>query len=46
MFRLDRLPIIEAKVILCTVLHSKSNGFLQFPQGIVEEKSKKKQVCC
>ena len=45
-FRLNRFPTIETKVIFCTVLRSKSNISLQFLLGIVEKQSKKKQVCC
>ena len=45
-FRLNRFPIIEAKSYFCTVLRSNSNVFLQFPLGIVEKQSKKKQAYC
>ena len=43
-FRLNRFPIVEAKVIFCTVLRFNSNDFLQFSLGIVEKQLKKRQA--
>ena len=46
MFRLNRFPTFEAKRYY-TVLRSKSNFFFfQFPPGIAEKQSKKKQAYC